>query len=183
MAYRPIRLAYNTAGLQSLLSAAEGATQTFKQGAVLRLSGGNAVHADTADPWVSADVVFGVSAEDAHNLAVANTAEVLSIGTPPGQVSAKITPLGAPIENGKILMYRADGANVFSISLANAQTYSQALMIPGVYYTLKNDAVSGFWYLDITDTTGNNAVAEIVGPVDGDPTACLFIFKATQRYF
>lgn len=184
MAYGPIQLAYTAPGAaQTLYEAAEGATQTFKQGTIVKLSSGMAVAGDTNDPWGSADVVLGVSAEDAHNLTTANTAQELSIGTPIGQSSASIVPLGAPIKNGKVLLYKADGLNVFRISLKSGQTFAQSLVVAGSYYTLKYDSTTTFWYLDSTDTTGNNAVAEIVGGDSLDTSKVLFRFKAAQRYF
>ena len=173
MAYGPIQLAYTAPGAaQTLYEAAEGATQTFRQGTVVKLSSGNAVQGDTNDPWGAADVVLGVSAEDAHNLTTANTAEDgYSIGAPIGQSSAKIIPVGVPVKNGNVLLYKADGLNVFRISLKSGQTFSQSLVVAGSYYTLKYDSTTTFWYLDSSDTTGNNAVAEIVGGDSLDTTA------------
>ena len=132
----------------------------------------------------AADVVVGVSVEPAHNLGVAGTAEQgYSEGSPVNQPSAKIIPQGAWPKDGKLGFYPADGKNTFKISLKAAQTFAQTLVVAGTYYTLKKDATTGYWYLDSSDTSGNNAVAEIVGGVSDDNTMVLFRFKAGQRYF
>ena len=163
----------------------EAATQTYKQGVPLRLSSGDLVECDTADPWVAADVVVGISAEPGHNLTTAGTKEpAYSEGSPVNQASAKIIPAGAWSRDGNCGFYPADGKNVFLISLKSGQTYSEALKVAaGSYYTLKQDGTSKYWYLDSTDLVGNNAVAEIVGGVSDDTTKVLFRFKAAQRYF
>jgi hypothetical protein len=168
----------------SCITTAKASRKTFKQGTILKLSSGNLVAGDTADPWSAADVVFGVSAEPAHNLTTANTAEpAVSAGTPPNQASAKIIPVGAWNADGTIMYYRANGVNVFAISLASGQTFAQANIVAGSYYALKYDSTTKYWYLDNTDTTGNNAVAEIVGPLSDDTSWVAFRFKASQRYW
>lgn len=184
MAYGPILLAHASGDSSVQKRWPEAATLTAKSGVPLRLSSGNVTECDANDPWGAADVVVGISSEAGHNLAVAGTAEQgYSEATPPNQPSAKIIPQGAWIKDGKLGFYPADSKNVFKISLKAGQTYSQALVVAGTYYTLKKDATTGYWYLDSSDTTGNNAVAEIVGGVSDDNTMVLFRFKAGQRFF
>ena len=184
MAYTPITLA-NSSGLPIVqYREPEGATQTFVMGAVLKLSSGMLVAGDTANPWSAADVVYGVAAEPGHNLTTANTAEpAYSEGSPQNQTSAKIIPVGAWSRDGKVSLYRADGNNIFLASLKSGQTYAQTLVIAGTYYALVYDSSSKFWYVDNTDTSGNNNVVEMVGGVSDDTSKCLFRFISTQRYF
>lgn len=182
MAIKPIRLAYSTSTPQELVKAPEGATQTFPIGAPVKLSSGCVVIADSN--WASADVVYGIAAEPGHNLTTANTAQpAVSEATPPNQASAVTIPVGAWIRDGSLLMYKADGKNVFLASLKDGQTFAQTLVAAGTYYKLTYDSTSTNWYVDNTTTSGNGAVCEIIGGVSDDTTMCLFRFKAAQRFF
>lgn len=184
MGYTPITLANAGGQVQMLDSVPEGATQTFSKGAVLKLSSGCLVAGDTANPWSAADVVYGIAAEAGHNLTTANTAEAgYSSGAPQNQTSAKTIPVGAPMKPATVMIYRADGTNQFMASLKATQTFSQALVIAGTYYALVYDSTSTFWYVDSTDTSGNNNVVEIISGVSNDTTKCIFRFLSTQRYF
>lgn len=181
MAYRPIVAVrtLNGVGFPAQDQQAEAATQTFKQGVPLVFSSGNLQEA----AFGGAEVVVGVSVEPGHNLTTANTAEpAYSEGTPPNQ-TGKIIPVGAWMRSGKISYYLANGQNVFLASLKSGQTFAQSLMISGTYYGLTKDATTGFWYIDTSDTSGDNAVVELVGGVSDDATAALFIFKAALRYY
>ncbi len=184
MGYGPIELV-NASGVTQLVDAiAEAASQTFKRGVPLRLSSGTLVECDSNDPWGSADVVVGVSVGAGKNLTTADTAEEgYSIGSAPNQSSSKIIPLGVPVKSGKCSFYRADGRNVFEISLASGQTFATANIVAGSYYAIKKDATTGYWYLDNTDTSGNNAVATIVGVNPNDSTKVRFQFKSSQRLY
>jgi hypothetical protein len=184
MGYGPIQLAHSSGQEQAVFHWQEAASQTFNEGVPLRISSGNAVACDTNDPWGAADVVLGISAEAGKNLSGAGVVdEGTSYATPRNQPNAKTIAVGTPFKIGTVMFYRADGLNVFRASFAAGQVFAQSLIIPGTFYALKRDATTGFWYVDNTDTSGNNAVVEIVGPVDGDTTSVLFKFKASQRYF
>ena len=184
MGYGPMILV-NASGLpMTIFGLPEGATQTFKQGVPLKLSSGNLVACDTADPWSAADVVVGVSVSAGKNLATAGTTEEgYSIGTAPNQGSSKIIPAGVPVKLGTCSFYQADGSNIFEISLKAAQTFAAANVVAGSYYALKYDATTGYWYCDNTDTAGNNAVLAIVGVNPNDNTKVRVQFKSTQRFF
>lgn len=180
MAYGPI-VAVRTlsgVGFPAMQRAAEGASKTFKQGVPLVLNAGMLQEC----AFGGAEVVYGVSSEPAHNLTTADTAEPgYSEGTPVNQ-TGKIIPVGAWSKDGKIGCYLADGNNVFMVSLKSGQTFAQSYVLAGTYYGLTKDA-GGYWYLDLTDTAGDNAVAELVGGVSDDTTKVLFRFASTLRYF
>lgn len=182
MAYRPI-VAVRTqsgVGVPAQDRWGEKATQTFKQGVPLVLSSGELTEA----AFGGAEIVVGVSVEPGHNLTTGSTAEpAYSEGTPPNQASAKIIPVGAWNRDGTIGFYLANGQNVFNASLKSGQTWSNSLLIAGTYYGLTKDGTTGFWYIDTSDTTGDNAVVELVGPDDRDTTSAMFIFKSALRYF
>lgn len=181
MAFEPIRaVRVDTGpGFPQMDRFPEAASKTFKTGVPLTLASGFLQEC----AFSGADIVHSVSAEDAHNLSVAGTAQELSEGTPPNQPSAKITPIGAWMRDGNVGAYAANGKTIFSIKLNTGQTFSQALIASGVLYGLTKDATSGFWFLDTTDTSGNNAVARIVGVDPGDNTRVWIQFDASKRYF
>ncbi len=184
MAYGPMILVSASGCPQVINGMPEGATQTFKQGVPLRLSSGNLVACDTADPWSAADVVVGVSVSPGKNLAVAGTTEDgYSIGSAPNQPSSKTIPVGVPVKLGTCSFYAADGSNVFEISLKAAQTFAPANVVAGAFYALKFDATTGYWYVDNTDTVGNNAVLSIVGVNPNDNTKVRVQFKSAQRFY
>ena len=184
MAYTPMIL-INASGLPLVIDGLpEAATQTFKQGVPLRLSSGYLAACDTADPWSAADVVVGVSVSFGKNLTAAGTAEEgYSIGSAPNQASSKIIPVGVPVKRAECAFYRASGSNIFEISLKAGQTHSAATVVAGSYYALKYDATTGYWYVDNTDTTGNNCCVSIVGVNPNDNTKVRVVFKSTQRYY
>jgi hypothetical protein len=131
-----------------------------------------------------AEIVVGFSVEPGHNLTVAATAEpAYSEGTPPNQSSAKIIPVGAWNRDGTIGFYEANGQNVFLASLKSGQTFAQSYVLASTWYGLTKDATTGFWYVDLTDTAGDNAVCQLVEGVSDDNTAVLFIVKPALRYF
>lgn len=183
VSYEPIRL-YRVLGegFPLIKHPPEAATQTCKQGVPMVLSSGNAQEC----AFGGAEIVYGVSVEAGHNLAVAATAEELSVATPPNQASAKTIPLGAPIKDGTIGVYAADGRNEFSVMLKDGQVFTAAMV--GTTYGLTKDS-GGYWYLDNTDTTGDNAVATVTGLDSSSPNTVAggarvsFIFKASLRAF
>lgn len=163
----------------------EGASKTFKLGVPLVLSSGYVQEA----AFSGAEIVYGVSAEPAHNLTVAGTAQDLSEGTPPNQTSAVTTPIGAWIRDGRCGLYAANGSTVFSIALKAGQVFTQAMIAASTYYGLTKDGTTGFWYLDNTDTSGDNAVAVVIGVDPSCPNTVaggsrvFFQFKAALRFF
>jgi len=181
MAYEPIAAVRVDSGLgfPQMDRAPEAASKTFKQGVPLVLASGYLQEA----AFSGAEIVYGVSSESAHNLSVAGTATDLSEGAPINQPSAKIIPVGAWMRDGNVGFYAANGRTVFSIKLKDTQTFSQALIAAGTLYGLTKDGTSGFWYLDTTDTSGDNAVARLVGVDPNDNTRVYFQFDSTKRYF
>lgn len=135
----------------------EAASQTFQIGVPVKLDGSNNIVECT---FSGADLVYGFSSEHAHNLTTAATAQDLSEGAPQNQVSAITTPVGAWIRDGRCGVYVANAQTVFSVALFAGQVFTQAMV--GLTYGLTKDSTSGFWYLDNTDTTGNNAVFEVL---------------------
>lgn len=186
VAYEPIKI-WNSAGVGTSRGSrhSEGATQTFKLGVPLVLSSGHVVEA----AFGAAEIVFGVSAEPAHNNAVAGVGTTLSVGTPPNQPSASIIPIGAPINDGRCGYYEANGDNRFTIMLADGQVFTPALVTSGALYGLVKDGTSGFWYIDPTDTTGDNAVVKIDGVDPSSPNTVaagarvIFHFDSDFRHF
>lgn len=189
VAYEPIQIwrVDQGAGFPQMQRALESATQTFKPGVPLTLSSGYLIEA----AFSSADIVYGISAEPAHNLAVSGTAEQgTSEGTAQNQTSSRIIPAGAWMKDGKVGVYQANAKNIFSISLKAAQVFTQALIVnPATLYGLTKDSTTGFWYLDNTDTSGNNAVAVLLGVDPSCPNTAaggcrvFFQFAATKRFW
>lgn len=184
VAYEPIRLARSVGeGAPRIVSPPEGATKTHKEGVPMVLSSGNAQEAAFGGP----EIVYGVSIHVGQNLAVAGTAESISIGTAPNMASSAIIPIGAPIEDGYAHMYAADGRSTFYIMLKDGQVFTNAMV--GGTYGLTKDATSGYWYLDNTDTSGDNAVAVVRGVDPSSPNTValgarvLFQFLSTLRAF
>lgn len=182
MAYRPIVAVrtLNGVGFPAQARMSEGASKTFKQGVPLVLSSGYIQEA----AFGGAEIVVGVSVEPGHNLTAAATAEpAYSEGTPPNQSSAKIIPVGAWNRDGTCGLYLADGQNVFLASLKSGQAFADSYLVAGTLYGLTKDGTTGFWYVDLTDTGGDNAVCKLVGGVSDDSTLVLFQFTPSLRYF
>lgn len=187
--YEPIKPAYILAGGDAVPAqdeVKEKASQTFKRGVPLKLNGG---FLDEVT-FSAADIIYGVSREEGHNLDADGTAQELSEGTPPNQPSAKKIPVGARIRSGKVGVYLANSNTVFSIMLKDGQTFSDSLVInPGTLYGLTKDGTSGFWFIDTTVTAGNSAVAQIIGVDPESPNTVAagarvyFQFGQTKRVF
>lgn len=184
VSYEPIKLARSIGeGAPYMVGPPEGASKTFKDGVPVVLSSGLAQEAAFGGP----EIVYGVSAEPAHNLAVAGTAEELSVASVPNMSSAKVIPMGAPIKDGTLRTYAANGDNRFSIMLKDGQVFTNA-MIGGTFGLFK-DGTSGYWYLDNTDTSGDNAVAVVAQVDPSSPNSAtlgarvIFFFKDTLRAF
>lgn len=188
VAYEPIkavRVLSSQGSTPQMIREAEAATQTFQIGVPVVLSSGTLIECT----FSGADIPYGISAEHAHNLTTANTAQDLSEGTPPNQASAITTPVGAWPRDGKLGVYAANAQTVFSIALKAGQVYAITMLAAGTLYGLTKDNTSGFWYLDNTDTSGNNAVARILGVDSSCPNTVadgcrvFFQFDETKRYF
>lgn len=189
VSYEPIkavRVLSSQGNSPQMIRELEDATQTFLQGVPTKLVAGYLQECD----FVGADIVYGVSSEHAHNLTTAGTAQDLSEAAPPNQPSGITTPVGAWIRDGRLGVYGANGQTVFSIALKVGQTFSQALLVdPATLYGLTKDGASGFWYLDTTDTAGNNAVAILLGVDPSSPnsatdgTRVFFMFAPSKRFF
>lgn len=184
VSYEPIKLYRSTGeGAPKVVHPPEGATKTFKTGVPIVLASGLAQEA----AFAGAEIVYGVANEPAHNLAVAGTAQELSVATPPNQPSAKTIPLGAPIVNGTLEVYAANSLNEFTIMLLAGQVFTNAMV--GGTYGLTKDGTSGFWYLDNTDTSGDNAVADVRGVDPSSPNTAadgarvVFVFNPLLREF
>lgn len=181
MAYGPI-VAVRTlsgVGMPAQQRVSEEALQTCKQGVPMVLDTGNLQEC----AFGGAEIVYGVSVEAGHNLTTAGTAQTSSEGTPPNQPSASIIPVGAWIKDGTIGVYLANSQNVFKASLKSGQTFAQSYVLASTMYGLTKDGTTGFWYVDLTDTAGDNAVCQLVGGVSDDSTQVLFIFAPALRYF
>lgn len=187
VAYEPIAIwRTEREGAPAMERFPEAATQTFKNGTPLTLASGYLA----AAAFGGTEIVYGISTEPAHNLATSGTAAQLSEGTAQNQASSVITPVGAWIRDGKIGVYRANDENVFSISLKAAQVFTQALIVnPATLYGLTKDSTTGFWYLDNTDTSGDNAVAILLGVDPSCPNTAaggcrvFFKFAPSKRFF
>lgn len=188
VSYEPIkavRVLSSNAATPFMIRQLEAATQTWQQGVPLRLVSGYLQECT----YAAADICYGVSAEHAHNLTTAGTAQDENEGSPPNQPSGVTTAVGAWPRDGACGTYGADGRTVFSIALKAGQVFTQAMLIAGTLYGLTKDNTSGFWYLDNTDTAGNNAVAELLGVDSSCPNTVaggcrvFFQFAAAARYF
>ncbi len=184
-AIKAVRVMSSAAATPALTQAPEAASQTNNYGVPLRLVSGY-VQPCT---FVAADIVYGVAAEPGHNLSTAGTPQQENEGSPPNQPSAVTTAVGAWMRLGTMGSYNANGQTVFSIALKSGQVFTQALVLAGVLYGLVKDTASGFWYLDNTVTSGNNAVAELLGYDTASPNTAgggsrvFFQFAAAKRFF
>lgn len=179
---RPVRL-ISGLGTPAMLRVGEAATQTFKKGAPLVLSSGYLQEC----AFGGAETVYGVSDADGSNLTASGTAEMLDHGPAQNMTSSAVIPVGAWPNDGKIGAFLANGQTVFSIALKAGQVYTAAML--GTVYGITKDTPSGYWYLDNTDTTGDNAVATVVGYDETCPNTVaggcrvFFQFKASLRAF
>lgn len=161
----------------------EDASETFNRGVPVFLDSDGMVNEVTSS-FGGTEIVLGISAERAHNLATQNTPELGNEhGPPEGMPSAKINAVGSPMKDGKIQVIHATDHVVFRGALTDGQTYSDALVKPGTRYELARES-NGYWSVDSGDTgTGADHVVEILG---GDPNSTahvLFKFTASKRAF
>lgn len=168
----------------------EKAGQTFVKGTPVQLNAG------VLQAWDGATIaagIYGVSLEDAHNLAsdglgfpaafgvVAFPGAGTTFGKVPFQTSAVNIPEGAPPVKGGIIVALASLETVFR---AQADKNTGAATIPaianiGSQFGLSLDA-NGHWYVDFAKTTvGTNTVVEMIGldPIDGSIANARILFK------
>lgn len=187
VAYEPIKAAgtLDGQGTVNMSRAPQAASQTYKPGVPLILVSGYLQEAT----FGAAQIVYGVAQEGGANLAVAGTSTTTSEGVPINQPSAKIFAPGAWMKDGKQGFYNADGRNVFSIMLKDGQVFTQAMVASGTLYGLVKDGTTGLWYLDNTDTSGDNAVARVLGVDSSSPNTAAggarvyFQFDSAKRFF
>lgn len=184
-AIKAVRTLASAAAFPAADRVPEAASQTNQYGTPVMLSGGYLAEFSTG----AANIVYGVSSEWAHNLSVAGTPQQYSEGAPPNQPNASTTPVGAQPIDGLLGVYYANGQTVFSIALKAGQVFTEALLIAGTLYGIVKDGTSGFWYLDNTVTTGNGAVANLIGVDPSCPNTAsggsrvFFIFGESKRFF
>lgn len=161
----------------------EDASETFLKGVPVFLDSDGMVNEVTSS-FGGTEIVLGVSAEHAHNLATQNTGELGNEHGPvQGMSSAKIPAAGSPMKDGKCQVIHATGQTVFRAALTDGQTGSAALVQPGTRYELAREA-NGYWSVDSTDTgTGADHVVEIVGIDPNNDEYVLFVFTASKRAF
>lgn len=189
VSYEPIKPWRNISGgssLPQMMRVPESATQTFKIGTPLMMSSGYAVAYDGGT-----SPLIGFAAEPGHNLASSGVAEAgYSEGTAQNQASSKIIPVGAHFKDGKVGVYVVNGITTFAGAVnIGTDVFAQTLVVPGTYYGITKDTSSGFWYIDLADTSGNNAIIDLLGLDSSSPNTTadgarvFFQIKAAARAF
>jgi hypothetical protein len=169
----------------------EEAGQTFLAGVPVMIDGADG----GIKEWTGnvADLIAGISAGDGSNLATTGLnapgamLPYLGLGATltypqavPNQPNAKIIPIGAPFNDGRIPFYAASQDTVFEGQVGPAQT--TVAQDVGVAYGLTKDA-DNHWYIDRTKTGANAVlVVQMLHPLDGPKLAgrVLFMFKAAN---
>ena len=183
-----VRTTTNTT--ESTESPQEAAGQSFVKGTPVQLNAGN------LQAWDGATIVagiFGVAAEDAHNLAsagagfpapfgvVAFPGTGVTFGKVPFQPNAVNIPEGAPPSKGLVVCFRATLDTIFRGQTDNA---TGAATTPvrgniGSQYGMSIDA-NGHWYIDFNkNTPGANTVVQMtdLDPIDGSIANARILFK------
>lgn len=197
---KAVRVLSQQGALPQLQRFAEDATQTFQVGVPIRLVSGYIQECT----FSGADILVGFSSEKAHNYASAGGGVTFGLppiipqstdlnepasGPPPNQPNATVIPIGAALRDGQMGAYCANGQTVFSIALKATQVFTVALMIPGTLYGITKDGTTGFWYLDNTVTSGNSAIANLIGVDPSCPNTSaggsrvFFTVAAAKRMF
>lgn len=172
VSYEPIkavRVLGTSNGMPAVLRVPEDELQTFKIGSLIAVVSGYAQI--VASGFGGSELVYGVSMEAGHNLAVDGTAEDgYNEGAPQNQPSGKRIPPGAWIKDGKVGVYLANGQTIFSAMLKDGQVFTQALVLPATRYELEYDSSSGYWFIDTSDTgTSAKHAALIIGLDSASP--------------
>lgn len=184
--YLPIGPAYSVGeGAPDMDRWPEAASQTFKRGAPLELASGYLQEVD----FGAADVIVGFASEDGHNLSSSGVAEFTSVGVPINQPDATIIPIGAPPSDGKVGFWKANSRNLFQAHLELGDVFTQALVTGAGVLTLEKDSTTGIWYIDVDETSGDDAIVRIHKLLDPDKNSAtagarvIFSVLAAQAYF
>jgi hypothetical protein len=171
----------------------EKAAQTFFNGTPVQLNGG---YVQAWDGVTIAKGIYGVSLENAHNLATNGAGAPTPFGIVgfPGtgttfgsvqfQPSAVNIPEGAPASFGYIDVAEANPDTIFEGQTDNSTGAATTPTIAniGSQYGMSIDA-SGYWYIDFAKTTpGVNTVVVMIGlhPVDGSIANARILFQFLQ---
>jgi hypothetical protein len=171
----------------------EKASQTFYAGTPVQLSGG---YVQAWDGTTVAAGIYGVSEEDAHNLAsngagaptafgiVGFPGTGTTFGHVPNQSSAVNIPEGAPASLGYIDVAEANLDTIFTAQTDNdtGAATTPTIANVGTQYGLTVDA-NGYWYVDFAKTTvGTNTVLVMTGlhPIDGSIANARILFQFTK---
>ena len=170
----PYRIRTNATGVAQGDRIGEKSGQTLLQGTPVQVDVAGATGFLIACPAmtsVATAIIAGMSQENGHNLATSGVAQTLNTGqVPPNQPSAVVIPVGAPLNDGTLGFWVADGVTKFIGVLGDSSDNTLAVlaqaMINGIFGLFK-DPGNGFWYVDnhvITAAAG--ACVEITGLVD-----------------
>jgi len=166
VAYQPMKAARTLGGLDiPLESLPEGASKTFKAGAVVVYSSGGISEASN-DP--STAVIVGVACQDGQNLSSLGVAN-----TPPPYTSPNtLVALAMP---GVIFEANCDDTT---------QTLALTQAMVGGQFSIEKDGSSGLWFIDQSDA-GNKVVTivalkDAVGTVNG---RVYFVFRNAITIF
>lgn len=145
----PIR--YNGMGFPPVEEVLEDDAETFLRGTPVMIDGDGHLLA-VPDELGSSELIYGFSAESAHNLTTAGTAELGNEhGAPQNQADAKTTAIGSPVKTGRCSVYRASADVHWRVALLDGQTFTQTLVENATRYKI-DKAANGYWCCDSTDT-------------------------------
>ena len=184
--YEPVRCVRTMSGqgIPIQMRLPEDELNTFPAGTPVTIASGYVQES----AFGGSELVLGIAAEAAHNLAVDGTAEELSIGDPPNQSSGVIIPVGSPIKDGKLAVYIANSQNVFRAKLKVDQTFASSL-ISATRYELKKDGTTLSWYIDTSSSgTNDEHCVNIIGQDPSTPNtagyvAVFFVFAPAARFY
>lgn len=159
----PVR--YNGMGFPPVEEVLEDESETFLKGVPVMINAGGYL-IEVPDELGSSELIYGFSAERAHNLATEGTAELGNEhGAPQNQTSAKTTAIGSPVKSGRCSLYRASADVHWRIALLDGQTFTQTLVENATRYKI-DKAANGYWCCDSTDTGTNAQHALLIRGVD-----------------
>lgn len=164
----PIR--YNGMGFPPVEHFLEDDAETFLRGVPVMLDGdGHLI--EVPDELGSSELILGFSAEAAHNLTTAGTAETGNeFGAPQNQADARMTAIGSPIKTGYCAVNRASADVHYRVALLDGQTFTQTLVDNAVRYKI-DKAANGYWCVDSTDTGTAAKHAFLIRSVDPNNSA------------
>lgn len=172
----PIR--YNGMGFGPTEEVLEDDAETFLRGVPVMLNGdGHLI--EVPDELASSELIYGFSAEAAHNLTTAGTAESGNEhGAPQNQTSAVTTAIGSPLKTGRCSLYRASADVHYRVAMVDGQTFTQTLVENAVRYHL-DKAANGYWCVDTTATGTDAKHALLIRGVDPNNSAFVICKLAT----